>query len=144
MRGPFSKKELQKEIGLCTPDLGRAGPTFDRWSAGIHQALAFVMTVENELDSRRHSQLVKNFQEVVTDDRMAARGWGPRRIAFTGYAITTTFACVALWGLWREPQRFWIAAALSVGVLVTWAVALGCLRLENGSASDPLSTQETR
>jgi len=77
-------------------------------------------------------------------DRMAARGWGPSRIALTGYAITIAFASVALWGLWREPQGFWIAAMLSVGVLVAWAVTLGCLRSETKSAPNPVSTQETR
>jgi len=46
------------------PDLGRAGPVFDGWS-GIHQALSFVITIENELDSRRHTQFVKQANQVL-------------------------------------------------------------------------------
>ncbi|HXX43557.1 MAG TPA: MraY family glycosyltransferase [Candidatus Acidoferrales bacterium] len=77
-------------------------------------------------------------------DRMLTRGWSPTRVALIGYAITIAFASVALWGLWREPQAFWIAAMLSVGVLVGWAVTLGCLRSENGRAPNSVSRQKTR
>lgn len=77
-------------------------------------------------------------------DQMLSKGWGPRRVAFIGYAITIAFASVAFWGVRREPPGFWVAAILCVGMLVAWAVTLGCLESENRSAPNPVSAQKTR
>ena len=125
----------------------RSGDTGSRlylMSAGIHQALAFVKTIENKLHPRRDSKFFEDFLQIISDDRMLARGWSQRAVALVCYAITAVFVALATWGVRDEPPRFCLIAALSACLLTTAALRLGCLRPENRESPHQLATHETR
>ena len=69
-------------------------------------------------------------------DLLRAAGWVPRRVALTIYTVTAALAAIALWGLRQESVGFWLAAVLSVCVLVVLGVRLGVLR-QRGETSAP-------
>ena len=69
-------------------------------------------------------------------DLLRAAGWVPRRVALTFYTVTAALAAIALWGLRQESVGFWLAAVLSVCVLVVLGVRLGVLR-KRGETSAP-------
>lgn len=77
-------------------------------------------------------------------DRLLARGWSPRKVALTFYAITAALAALARWGVRRESPEFWLAAALSAFLLILCAVMLGSLRPESKSSLPRVPAREIR
>jgi hypothetical protein len=75
-------------------------------------------------------------------DLLLARGWSPRRVALACYAITAAFSAIAWWGVRRESPQYWFGAALSVGLLLIFAVRLGSLRPGGESPSPQLRAGE--
>jgi UDP-GlcNAc:undecaprenyl-phosphate GlcNAc-1-phosphate transferase len=61
-------------------------------------------------------------------DLLATRGWRPRQIALTCYAITAGLSVIGWIGERKRPIEFVVVAALSFGLLLAVAVRLGALR----------------
>ena len=137
-------------LGLCVAFLGlefwRSGhATFPRMVFPVliaalpllDAALAIVRRISNGISplygDRRHFY-----------DRLLARGWSTRRVALACYAITAGFVAVAWWGVRSESPRFWLAAALGAGLLIAWAIKLGCLRGGIGTLTQRISVREVR
>jgi hypothetical protein len=61
--------------------------------AGLRPLL---QAVQNEFHTRRNPELVEYLEQVIADDRLLARGWSSRTVAFACYAITLLAAAIAL------------------------------------------------
>jgi hypothetical protein len=64
----LSKKQPQKEIAWWVLRSGDTGSRLYLMSAGIHQALAFVKTIENKLYPRRDSKFFEDFLQIISND----------------------------------------------------------------------------
>ena len=113
-------------------------------SAGIHQALAFVKTIENKLYPRRDSKFFEDFLQIVSNDRMLARGCSQRQVALLCYGVTAAFVAIAWWGVQRQSPQFWLVAALGAGLLTASALTLGSLRPKIEESPPHIPAREVR
>jgi UDP-GlcNAc:undecaprenyl-phosphate/decaprenyl-phosphate GlcNAc-1-phosphate transferase len=61
-------------------------------------------------------------------DLMSARGWSPRQIALAFYGVTAALAATGLIGVRTESRHFWVAAAVSVALMIFAGIRLSILR----------------
>jgi UDP-GlcNAc:undecaprenyl-phosphate/decaprenyl-phosphate GlcNAc-1-phosphate transferase len=63
-------------------------------------------------------------------DLIRAQGWPAGRIIAALYAVTATFAAIAVYGVRQPSRQAWIAAGMAVGLFLSVAIRLGSLRGE--------------
>ena len=98
-----------------------------------HQPLALFMVEKepHELDASRHAHAVENLKQVVSNDRMLARGYSSRTVALTFYTISIAAALAARLALLFGLRGLLSVLSLAVAALFGLANWLGALRGEN-------------
>jgi hypothetical protein len=74
---------------------------------------------------------VENFEKVVPNDQMLARGYSPRAVAVTFYCLTAVLVSAAWFSLQLELMGRMLTLTLSVVGVLICAIWLGALTEEN-------------
>jgi hypothetical protein len=111
--------------------------------------LLVVEKESHELDTGRHPHAVENFEQVVSNDRMLARGYSSRAVALTFYTISIALALAARLALPFGMPGLLLVLSLSVALLLGLAIWLGGLNGESreiqlNRKTEFVSRKETR
>jgi hypothetical protein len=92
--------------------------------------LLFLKAVEDQFNSCRYPEFVKDAEQVISDDQLRDRGWPVSGVVLSLYTVTAVFAAIGLYGVRTQSPLFWLSAMVAIGLFLGAAVRLGSLRYD--------------
>jgi hypothetical protein len=98
--------------------------------------LPVLQAIENQFDAAGDAQFIEDPEQVISDDLVVARGYSPRDVVLTFYALTTGLVGAGWISLRIASSAAILLATACWVVLGFWAIHLGALR--SGDDANPV------